>query len=152
GGSASSVSACSFLSRRHLGCDRIASPLPLGAARPRPPHAPKHFSPTCRAFVTEGLLLQPAMRTPTACACAALLLVARPAAAEPMASDPPPPAPAAPTTGSGGGLLDHLKIQAYVQAQFLTQHVNEAASPNLVDGQLPEGVGPNDVVARPNGT
>lgn len=83
--------------------------------------------------------------------CAALLLVAhaRPAAAQPEGERAPPPVAPAPASR---GPWDHLKIQAYVQAQFLTQRVNEAASPNLRDGRLPEGVGANDVVAKPDGT
>ncbi len=50
------------------------------------------------------------------------------------------------------GPLRHLKIQAYVQAQYRFQDFNDAASPNLVNGSLPTGVGPNDVIAKSDGT
>lgn len=50
------------------------------------------------------------------------------------------------------GFLRNLKIQGFIQLQYRIQDVNAAASPNLVDGALPAGIGPNDVVARPDGT
>ncbi|MBS2018380.1 MAG: hypothetical protein JST00_36275 [Deltaproteobacteria bacterium] len=50
------------------------------------------------------------------------------------------------------GFLRNLKIQGFIQAQYRVQDVNAAASPNLVNGQLPPGIGPNDVIAKPDGT
>jgi len=50
------------------------------------------------------------------------------------------------------GLLRHIKLQGFVQAQYLLSSVNEAASPNRVNGVLPPGIGPNSVIARSDGT
>lgn len=50
------------------------------------------------------------------------------------------------------GLLKHLKLQGYVQAQYRFQSVNAAASPNRVDGALPPGISSNDVIAKADGT
>ncbi|MBX3193292.1 MAG: hypothetical protein KF819_40290 [Labilithrix sp.] len=50
------------------------------------------------------------------------------------------------------GLLRHIKVQGYVQLQYRMQSVNAAGSPNLVNGTLPQGIGPNDVIARSDGT
>jgi hypothetical protein len=50
------------------------------------------------------------------------------------------------------GPLRHFKVQGYVQLQYLLQSFNDAASPNLVNGQLPAGIGPNSIVAKPDGT
>lgn len=52
----------------------------------------------------------------------------------------------------GGGIMKNLTIQGYVQAQFLTQYVNRAASPNLQSGVLPDGIDANDVIAKADGT
>lgn len=45
-----------------------------------------------------------------------------------------------------------LKFQGFVQVEYRTQWNNAAASPNLVNGRLPSGVGSNDVIARADGT
>jgi hypothetical protein len=50
------------------------------------------------------------------------------------------------------GLLRHIKIQGFVQLQYQMQSVNAAGSPNLVNGALPQGIGPNDVIAKADGT
>ncbi len=50
------------------------------------------------------------------------------------------------------GLLRHLKLQGYVQFQYRIQSFNAAASPNLVNGSLPPGIGSNDVIAKADGT
>lgn len=50
------------------------------------------------------------------------------------------------------GLLRHVKVQGYVQLQYRLESTNTAASRNLVDGELPPGIGANGVVARPDGT
>lgn len=50
------------------------------------------------------------------------------------------------------GALRHLKFQGYVQLQYRFQSVNAAASPNLVNGSLPPGIGSNDVIAKADGT
>lgn len=50
------------------------------------------------------------------------------------------------------GFFRHLKLEAFVQAQFLAQSFNTAASPNLVNGALPPGVDANDTIARADGT
>lgn len=50
------------------------------------------------------------------------------------------------------GFLRHLKIQGFIQLQYRVQDVNEAASPNLVNGRLPDGIGPNSVIAKADGT
>jgi len=52
---------------------------------------------------------------------------------------------------AGGGLWKNLALQGYVQVQFLTQSFDAAASPNVINGKLPEGVSANDVIARENG-
>lgn len=47
----------------------------------------------------------------------------------------------------------HLRFEGFIQPQLLIQSYNTAASPNLQqDGQLPEGIGANDVIARPDGS
>jgi hypothetical protein len=49
--------------------------------------------------------------------------------------------------------LRHLKLMGYVQAQYLVESSNAAASPNRqADGTLPQGITPNDVTARADGT
>jgi hypothetical protein len=53
---------------------------------------------------------------------------------------------------NGVSPLRNLKVQGYVQAQYVVESVNAAASPNLVGGRLPEGIGSNDVVAKADGT
>jgi hypothetical protein len=50
------------------------------------------------------------------------------------------------------GPLRHFKVQGYVQLQYMLQSVNAAASPNLQGGKLPEGIGSNSVIAKPDGT
>ncbi len=50
------------------------------------------------------------------------------------------------------GLLRHLKVQGFVQLQYRLQSVDAAASPNLVNGTLPPGIGSNDVIAKADGT
>ena len=49
-------------------------------------------------------------------------------------------------------LFDHLTLQSYIQPQFLLQSYNSAASPNRINGQLPPGIGPNDTIAKTDGT
>jgi hypothetical protein len=47
----------------------------------------------------------------------------------------------------------HLKLMGYVQLQYLVESANAAASPNRqADGTLPQGISPNDVIARADGT
>lgn len=47
----------------------------------------------------------------------------------------------------------HLKLEAFIQPQFLLQSYDTAASPNLqADGQLPPNVSANDVIAKPDGS
>jgi hypothetical protein len=48
--------------------------------------------------------------------------------------------------------LKKLRVSGYVQGQMLWQWFNSSASPNLVSGSLPTGIGPNDVVAKPDPT
>ncbi|HEY8079607.1 MAG TPA: hypothetical protein VIF62_36000, partial [Labilithrix sp.] len=48
--------------------------------------------------------------------------------------------------------LRYLKIGAYVQPQFLLQSYNANASPNQINGRLPDGISSNDVVAKADGT
>ena len=49
--------------------------------------------------------------------------------------------------------LRHLKVMGYVQLQYLLESNNAAASPNRqADGTLPQGISPNDVTARADGT
>jgi hypothetical protein len=50
------------------------------------------------------------------------------------------------------GWLKRLRVSGYVQGQGLWQWYNAAASPNLVDGVLPTGIGANSVVAKPDPT
>ncbi len=50
------------------------------------------------------------------------------------------------------GPLRHFKVQGYVQLQYLLQSVNDAASPNLQSGKLPDGIGANSIIAKPDGT
>jgi hypothetical protein len=50
------------------------------------------------------------------------------------------------------GPLRHLKVQGYVQFQYRAQSFNAQASPNLIDGRLPQGISSNDVIARSDGT
>lgn len=50
------------------------------------------------------------------------------------------------------GPLRHLKVQGYVQFQYRLQSFNAAASPNLINGSLPEGISSNDVIAKADGT
>lgn len=50
------------------------------------------------------------------------------------------------------GPLRHLKVQGYVQFQYQYQSFDAAASPNRIDGKLPPGISPNDVIAKPDGT
>lgn len=50
------------------------------------------------------------------------------------------------------GFLRNLEFQGFIQLQYRIQDVNAAASPNLINGALPAGIGPNDVIARPDGT
>jgi hypothetical protein len=47
--------------------------------------------------------------------------------------------------------LEHVKLSGYVQAQFISQWYNTAASPNLRAGELPPGIDANDTVARADG-
>lgn len=50
-------------------------------------------------------------------------------------------------------LFKHLKLQAFIQPQFLVQSYNSAASPNRQpNGLLPPGIDANDTIARPDGT
>lgn len=53
---------------------------------------------------------------------------------------------------NGVGPLRNLKIQGFVQPQYIVQSVNAAASPNQSGGRLPAGIGSNDVVAKADGT
>lgn len=46
----------------------------------------------------------------------------------------------------------HLRFEGFIQPQLLVQSYNTAASPNLQNGQLPEGIGANDVIAKPDGS
>jgi hypothetical protein len=51
------------------------------------------------------------------------------------------------------GWLRHIKISGYVQGQLLIQRSNAAGSANLgTNGQLPAGVGSNDIIAKADGT
>ena len=50
------------------------------------------------------------------------------------------------------GPLRHVKVQGYVQLQYLLQSFNTAASPNLQGGTLPDGIGANSVIAKSDGT
>jgi len=43
-------------------------------------------------------------------------------------------------------------VQGYVQFQYRYQAFDAAASPNLVNGALPPGIGSNDVIAKADGT
>jgi hypothetical protein len=47
----------------------------------------------------------------------------------------------------------HLRFESFIQPQLLIQSYNTAASPNRqANGDMPEGVGANDVTARPDGS
>jgi hypothetical protein len=48
--------------------------------------------------------------------------------------------------------LRRFHLGGYIQPQILIQSYNTAASPNLVGGSLPAGVGANDSIAKANGT
>jgi hypothetical protein len=48
--------------------------------------------------------------------------------------------------------LRRFHLSGFVQPQLLIQSYNTAASPNLVNGSLPPGIGANDTIARSNGT
>jgi hypothetical protein len=50
------------------------------------------------------------------------------------------------------GWLRNLHIRGYVQPQILIQSFNTAASPNATNGVLPAGIGPNDTIAKADGT
>ncbi len=47
--------------------------------------------------------------------------------------------------------LEGVSITGFIQPQLIMNVFNAAASPNATGGVLPDGIGPNDVVARPNG-
>lgn len=50
-------------------------------------------------------------------------------------------------------MFKHLRFEGFIQPQLLIQSFNTAASPNLQpNGQLPDGVDANDVIARPDGS
>src|SRR5262249_53258512 len=47
----------------------------------------------------------------------------------------------------------HLRFEGFIQPQLLVQSYNSAASPNVqANGQLPEGISANDVIAKPDGS
>jgi hypothetical protein len=47
----------------------------------------------------------------------------------------------------------HLRFESFIQPQLLVHSYNTAASPNLQpNGELPGGIGPNDVVAKLDGS
>jgi hypothetical protein len=47
----------------------------------------------------------------------------------------------------------HLRFEGFIQPQLLVQSYNTAASPNLQPtGQLPDGIGANDVIAKSDGS
>ena len=49
--------------------------------------------------------------------------------------------------------LRHLRFMGYVQLQYMAESVNANASPNRqANGLLPQGISPNDVIARPDGS
>ena len=49
--------------------------------------------------------------------------------------------------------LRHLHFLGFVQLQYLADSVNANASPNRqANGLLPQGISPNDVIARPDGS
>jgi hypothetical protein len=48
--------------------------------------------------------------------------------------------------------LRKFHLSGFIQPQILIQNYNTAASPNLIGGQLPSGVGANDTIAKSNGT
>ncbi len=47
--------------------------------------------------------------------------------------------------------LRRFHLSGYIQPQILIQSYNTAASPNLIGGSLPFGVGANDTIAKSNG-
>lgn len=50
-------------------------------------------------------------------------------------------------------LFRHLRFEGFVQPQLLVQTYNSAASPNVQpNGSLPAGIGPNDTIAKADGT
>lgn len=50
-------------------------------------------------------------------------------------------------------LFKHLRFEGFIQPQLLVQSYNTAASPNLqANGQLPDGIGANDVIAKSDGS
>ena len=48
--------------------------------------------------------------------------------------------------------LRRFHLSGFIQPQLLIQDYNTAASPNLINGQLPAGVTANDAIAKSNGT
>ncbi len=47
----------------------------------------------------------------------------------------------------------NLRLEAFIQPQFLTQSYNQTASPNVqANGQLPPGIDANDTIAKADGT
>lgn len=47
----------------------------------------------------------------------------------------------------------HLRFEGFIQPQLLVQSYNTAASPNIqANGQLPEGISANDVIAKSDGS
>lgn len=48
--------------------------------------------------------------------------------------------------------LRRFSLSGYVQPQFVWQSFNEAGSPNVTNGRLPEGIGANSVIARADGS
>lgn len=50
------------------------------------------------------------------------------------------------------GWLKHFKLTGFVQPQLIWTFFDAAASPNLVNGALPVGIAPNDVIAKSDGT
>jgi hypothetical protein len=47
----------------------------------------------------------------------------------------------------------HLRFEGFIQPQLLVQSYNTAASPNVQpNGQLPDGIGANDVIAKSDGS
>jgi hypothetical protein len=50
-------------------------------------------------------------------------------------------------------IVKNLRLEAFIQPQLLIQTYNSAASPNVQpNGSLPPGIGPNDTIAKPDGT
>lgn len=48
--------------------------------------------------------------------------------------------------------LRRFHLSGFIQPQILIQSYNTAASPNLIKGALPAGIGANDTIAKSNGT